>query len=315
MNMDIRHIRYFLEITRQGSISKAAKVLQMTQPPLSAALKNLEEELGVRLLERTPRGIVPTNAGELLLQKGGRLVDETDQLARELSRQGKGLSGTLHLAVILPFAWAYLPRVLARFRELSPHADVTLTDVEPGTVIEGIRTGALDVAIVATGAPGRLRTMYQDDVVIESISTMSLSSVLPTRFRDAPKPVPLRDLMDETWLLPAPNIRVPGITELLVDYWLANGLAMPRLKTVTSLQTTLPLVAADMGISIMPPEIQQIAKTTIVTRQLEPPLPPLHAVAVWSAQRELTEIAATFVEVLLGPRAKALRMRPSPGMP
>jgi DNA-binding transcriptional LysR family regulator len=85
---------------------------------------------------------------------------------------------------------------------------------------------------------------------------------------------------------------------------------MPRLKTVTSLQTTLPLVAADMGISIMPPEIQQIAKTTVVTRQLEPPLPPLHAVAIWSAQRELTEVAATFAEVLLGPRAKGVRIRP-----
>jgi molybdate transport repressor ModE-like protein len=280
--MDIRHIRYFLEITRQGSISKAAKVLQMTQPPLSAALKNLEDELGVKLLERTARGIVPTRAGELLLQKGTRLVDETDQLSRELSRQGKGLSGTLHLAA---------------------------------TVIEGIRSGTLDVAIVATGAPERLRTMYQEDVMMEPISKMSLSAVLPTRFKDAPKPVALAELMDETWLLPSPNIRVPGITELLVDYWLANGLTMPRLKTVTSLQTTLPLVAADMGISIMPPEIQQIAKTTVVTRQLEPPLPPLHAVALWSSQRELTEVAATFVDVLLGPRAKGARGRTAPAAP
>ncbi|MET3952548.1 LysR substrate-binding domain-containing protein [Arthrobacter sp. UYEF36] len=120
------------------------------------------------------------------------------------------------------------------------------------------------------------------------------------------------DLMDETWLLPSPNVRVPGITELLLDYWLANGLSMPRLKTVTSLQTTLPLIAADMGISIMPPEIEQIAKTTVVTRELDPPLPPLHAVAVWSAQRELTEVAATFADVLLGPRAKGAPMRTGP---
>lgn len=305
--MDIRHIRYFLEITRQGSISKAAKVLQMTQPPLSAALKNLEDELGVKLLERTARGIVPTRAGELLLQKGARLVDETEQLTRELSRQGKGLSGILHLAVILPFAWAYLPRVLARFGDLSPHADVTLTDVEPATVTEGIRSGRLDIAIVATGAPDKLRTMYQEDLVIEPISKLSLSAVLPNRFKDAPKQIALDDLMGETWLLPSPTIRVPGITELMVDYWLENGLTMPRMKSVTSLQTTLPLVAADMGISIMPPEIQQIAKTTVVTRQIDPPVPPLHVVALWSSQRELSEVGAKFIEVLLGPRAKRPR--------
>jgi DNA-binding transcriptional LysR family regulator len=305
--MDIRHIRYFLEITRQGSISKAAKVLQMTQPPLSAAMKNLEDELGVRLLERTARGIVPTRAGELLLQKGGRLVEETEQLTRELSRQGEGLSGILNLAVILPFAWAYLPRVLARFGDVSPHADVTLTDVQPDTVIEGIRSGRLDIAVVATGAPEKLRTMYQDDMIIEPISKLSLSAVLPIRYKDAPKPVSLDDLMDETWLLPAPSIRVPGITELMVDYWLENGLTLPRMKAVTSLQTTLPLVAADMGISIMPPEIQQIAKTTVVTRHVDPPLPPLHVVALWSAHRDLSEVGTKFIEVLLGPRAKRAR--------
>ncbi|WP_336714464.1 LysR family transcriptional regulator [Arthrobacter sp. USHLN218] len=302
--MDIRHIRYFLEISRQGSISKAAKVLQMTQPPLSAALKNLEDELGVKLLERTARGIVPTRAGELLLEKGARLVDETDQLARELSRQGKGLSGSLHLAVILPFAWAYLPRVLARFGDLSPNADVTLTDVQSATVIEGIRSGSLDIAVVATGAPAKMRTMYQEDIVVEPISKLSLSAVLPNRFKDSPKSVNLAELMDETWLLPSPSIRVPGITELMVDYWLEQGLSLPRMKSVTSLQTTLPLVAADMGISIMPPEIQQIAKTTVVTRNVEPPLPPLHVVALWSSQRALSEVASKFVEVLLGPRAR-----------
>ncbi|MGF9660481.1 LysR family transcriptional regulator [Arthrobacter crystallopoietes] len=302
--MDIRHIRYFLEISRQGSISKAAKVLQMTQPPLSAALKNLEDELGVKLLERTARGIVPTRAGELLLQKGTRLVDETDQLARELSRQGKGLSGSLHLAVILPFAWAYLPRVLARFGDLSPNADVTLTDVEPSTVTEGIRSGSLDIAIVATGAPEKLRTMYQEDMVVESISKLTLGAVLPNRFKEAPKTLALTELLEETWLLPSPTIRVPGITELMVDYLLQHGHSLPRMKTVTSLQTTLPLVAADMGISIMPPEIQQIARTTVVTRRLDPALPPLHVVAIWSSQRTMSDVGTKFIEVLLGPRAQ-----------
>lgn len=302
--MDIRHIRYFVEIARQGSISKAAKVLSMTQPPLSASLKNLEEELGVKLLERTARGILPTRAGELLLQKGSRLLEETDQLALELKRQGRGLSGSLHLAAILPFAWAYLPRVLARFREISPNTDLTLTDVEPGTVIEGIRSGALDVAVVATGSASRLKTMYQEDVHMELVSKLALSLVLPVRFAASGKTVRLDDLADETWLLPAPSIRLPGMTEMLVDFWLDRGMSLPRMKPVTSLQTTLPLIAADMGISAMPPEIQQIAKTTVVTRKTDPPLPALEVVAMWSAAREPSAVTAKFIDVLLGPRAR-----------
>ncbi|GAA3326146.1 LysR family transcriptional regulator [Paeniglutamicibacter sulfureus] len=301
--MDIRHIRYFLEITRQGSISKAAKVLQMTQPPLSASLKNLEDELGVRLLDRTARGITPTRAGRLLLEKGARLVDETEHLTQELMRQGQGLSGSLHLAVILPFAWAYLPRVLGRFREASPGTDISLTDVNPGNVIEQIRNGNLDVAIVATGSASRLQTMYQDDTRVELISKLGISPVLPTRFKDAPKTIPLQDLMGETWLLPMPSLRLPGMTEMLVDFWLAQGLPLPSIKPVTSLQTTLPLVAADLGISIMPPEIQQIARTTIVTRKIDPPIPPMEIAAVWSTAREPSEVATKFIEVLVGPRA------------
>jgi molybdate transport repressor ModE-like protein len=301
--MDIRHIRYFLEITRQGSISKAAKVLQMTQPPLSASMKNLEDELGVRLLERNARGITPTRAGQLLLEKGARLVDETDQLAQELMRQGQGLSGSLHLAVILPFAWAYLPRVLGRFREASPDTDISLTDVNPSNVIEQIRNGTLDVAIVATGSASRLQTMYQDDTRVELVSKLGISPVLPTRFKDAPKTIPLQELMEETWLLPVPSLRLPGMTEMLVDFWLDQGLPLPTIKPVTSLQTTLPLVAADLGISIMPPEIQQIARTTVVTRKIDPPIPAMEIAAVWSTAREPSEVASKFIEVLLGPRA------------
>lgn len=302
--MDIRHIRYFLEITRQGSISKAAKVLQMTQPPLSASMKNLEDELGVRLLERNARGITPTRAGQLLLEKGARLVDETDQLAQELMRQGRGLSGSLHLAVILPFAWAYLPRVLGRFREASPDTDISLTDVNPSNVIEQIRNGTLDVAIVATGSAGRLQTMYQDDTRVQLISKLAVSPVLPTRFNDAPKTIALQDLMEETWLLPSPSLRLPGMTEMLVDFWLEQGMPLPTIKPVTSLQTTLPLVAADLGISIMPPEIQQIARTTVVTRKIDPPIPSMEVVAIWSTAREPSEVAARFIEILLGPRGK-----------
>jgi DNA-binding transcriptional LysR family regulator len=210
----------------------------------------------------------------------------------------------LHLAAILPFAWAYLPRVLARFREQSPDTDVSLTDVEPSTVVDAVRSGILDIAIVATGSADRIRVMYQDDIRVEPISKLGLSPVLPVRFRDSPKTLQLETLMEETWLLPSPSIRLPGMTEMLVDFWLDRGLPLPRMKPVTSLQTTLPLVAADLGISIMPPEIQQIAKTTVVTRQTDPPLPALEVVAIWSTTRELTEVASTFVDVLLGPRAK-----------
>ncbi|MFH5823169.1 LysR family transcriptional regulator [Georgenia sp. AZ-5] len=297
--MDIRQIRYFAEVVRQGSISRAARTLGMTQPPLSTTIANLEKELGVRLLERTPRGIHATPAGQLLLRRGDLLVRETEALAKELQRHGRGVSGSLHIASVMPFAWAYLPRVLARYHRVAPYVDITLSDPPPEAVIDGLLAGTTDVAIMATSDPQRMRTMYQGTFRIERLTSLPLVAVLPADRGDEPEPVPLADLVRETILLPRTTPRFPGLTELVVDACLAQGIAPPPVKGVWNLQTTLPLITAGLGVSVMPPEIKQLAQTAVVTKEVTPTLPRLQVEVVWRPSPQPNEVVSLFLQTVL----------------
>ncbi len=97
--MDLRQIEYFQAVVKHGSVSQAAKSLKMTQPPLSAAISKLESELGVTLLKRTTKGVVPTNAGIFLLERGSRLINERDRLKLNLGLMGEGVVGELRIGV------------------------------------------------------------------------------------------------------------------------------------------------------------------------------------------------------------------------
>lgn len=97
--MDFRQLEYFQAVVEAGSVSRAAKKLNLTQPPVSLAVTKLERELGVRLLERTAKGVHPTSAGLYLLANGGRLVAERDRLAETLVRMGDGVVGDLRIGV------------------------------------------------------------------------------------------------------------------------------------------------------------------------------------------------------------------------
>ncbi|WP_127131195.1 LysR family transcriptional regulator [Georgenia sp. SYP-B2076] len=297
--MDIRQIRYFNEVVRQGSISRAAKTLGMTQPPLSTTIANLEKELGVRLLERTGRGVRPTPAGELLVRRGDALLRETETLTRELQRHGQGVSGSLTLAAVIPFAWAYLPTVLARYHDTAPYVDISLSDPTPDLVIDGLMAGSIDVAIMATSNPERMRTMYQGTFRIERLTTLPLVAVLPVSLADAPDPLPLADLVQGNLLLPHTTPRFPGLTELVVDECLAQGMAPPRIQGVLNLQTTLPLISAGMGVSVMPPEIRQLAQTAVVTKEIDPVLPRLQVEVVWNQAARPNEVVTLFLETVL----------------
>lgn len=296
--MDVRHIRYFLEVVREGSISKAAKSLGMTQPPLSTAMASLEKELGVRLLERTPRGIRPTAAGQHLVERGTRLVRESQDLTRELKGHGRGVVGALHLAVYMPFSWAYLPAYLKRFGVASPGVEVTLHDPTPDDALDGVANDTFDLAVMATSDLGLIRETYAGTLVVESIRRLDLMALVNEDYPHPEDPLPLEVLAEETWLLPEPTPRFPGVAEVLARQWEALKIVPPRLKAVTSLQTTLPLISAGMGVTVLPPEVLAMRTEGVAARRVIPALDPLEVILLWSSRHEPSEVTQRFIDVV-----------------
>jgi len=149
--MELRHLRYFVAIAEERSITRAAERLWIAQPGLSTQIRRLEAELGVALLERHTRGVDLTDAGEVFLERARAALAAAD-LARSTGESLEaGVVGTVRLGVATETPAAVVPSVLAAFARERPEVEVTVVESYGGTLVRDLRDGRLD-ALVAPSA-------------------------------------------------------------------------------------------------------------------------------------------------------------------
>ncbi|GAA1882994.1 LysR substrate-binding domain-containing protein [Paeniglutamicibacter psychrophenolicus] len=298
--MDLRQIRYFLAVAAEGSFSRAANTLHMTQPPLSLAIGQLEKELGVRLLDRHPHGVSCTEAGAFLVTQGTQLLKRTRRIEDQLRDMGNGTAGQLQLAAVPSFSWSYLTPLLNRFSLEAPGSVVELSDPTPQEALNQLAAGTIDIAIVATGNAKALQGAYENELSVTPLQEMPLVAALPPSFRDAPDPIDMSSLMGETWLLPQLYPRFPGLPELVNEAWTKLGRHPSRIRTVSTLQTAIPLIAAGMGIGVMPDSVSQMAGSHLVVRRFVQPITPLQGCLVSSLRHARSPAVQKFIDMALG---------------
>lgn len=145
--MDLRHFRYFQAIAEELSFSRAARRLNVVQPALSRALKELEAELGVELVARTRRVVSLTAAGRALLEDTAILFERLDQTVRRVRRAAAGQAGELRLGYIGPPTQQFLGRILAEYGRRCPDVTVHLEERTPERVWEMVAKGRIDVGL------------------------------------------------------------------------------------------------------------------------------------------------------------------------
>jgi DNA-binding transcriptional LysR family regulator len=295
--MDLREVRYFIAVAEAGSFSTAAARLHMTQPPLSLAISKLERDLGVRLLDRTSRGVTPTPAGRYLIEAGAMLLNESARVERTLRGMGQGRGGELRLAAGPILTWEFLPPVLARFAIEAPDVDIELFDPPSGQILERVRRAEVDVGIVATADIEALREDVADDVHVAYAGRLPLLLALPPAYAGAPDPVTLADFASETWLLPHLVERFPGIDAIVAVAWRAAGMSPRRIRHLATPQTALPLIAAGLGVGIVP-HADWATRFDIVLRQTAPPIGALDITVLWRRETEPTAAMARFLQML-----------------
>ncbi|MEP7352017.1 MAG: LysR family transcriptional regulator, partial [Acidobacteriota bacterium] len=119
--METQHLRLFCVLAEELHFTRAAFLLNVSQPSLSHQIKQLEDELGTQLLERTNRRVRLTEAGEVFLVRATRILEQMDQAVREATKIGQGESGSLSIGVVSTAVCSYLPEMLRTFRRESPH--------------------------------------------------------------------------------------------------------------------------------------------------------------------------------------------------
>jgi DNA-binding transcriptional LysR family regulator len=248
--MEIRHLRYFCVLAEQLHFTKAALLLNVAQPALSHQIKQLEEELGTQLVERTNRRVRLTSAGEVFLARAVRILEQIDQAARAAVRVGQGEAGSLVIGVVSTAVCSLLPELLRSFRRESPHITIDIREMEPGEQVEALRREAIDLGLLFLS----IQDPALDSVLV---SRERLIVALPTGHRAAAREkVHLRDLEDEAFLIPRRQ-SVPGFHELVLDALRAGGVSAPRLQPTRLLQTAVFLVSGQLGVALVPESFRQ----------------------------------------------------------
>ena len=149
--MTIIQLEYLLAVANCGSFSAAAEKCFVTQPSLSMQIKNLEEELGIVLLDRTRKPVVPTNAGEAVLRQARETVKAFEAIREIVANLKNDVSGTLRLGIIPTIAPYLLHRLIPDFTKKYPKVDLIIREMKSRDIIHALRHDMLDAAIMSGG--------------------------------------------------------------------------------------------------------------------------------------------------------------------
>lgn len=150
--MELRHLRYFLAVAEEGNFRRAAERVGIAQPPLSSQIKDLEEELGVRLFHRLPRGAELTEAGEAFLTEVQVIVGHLDYAKKMALRGAAGEFGWLRIGFTGSAAFnEAVPKTIRAFRREYPKVELLLAELNTVQLIEKLRNRSIDAAFIRPG--------------------------------------------------------------------------------------------------------------------------------------------------------------------
>jgi DNA-binding transcriptional LysR family regulator len=277
--MDLRHLRSFVAVAEELSFRRAAKRLHISQPPLSRQIKALEEELGVRLLERD-RGsrVCLTEAGKSFLADA-RLALSTATAARGRAQNAaRDARAQLKLGNIAKLSTRLLQHLLPAYREQFPHVEVSLFEMNRPMQLTALREGRIHAGIFPDlGAPLDRRFQSMSLYTCPMMAVLPVEHVLAKESKDL---ISIDRLAGLNLLIASPET-APGYVERLNILCEATNFTPTSTQPVEGTANILSMVAAGYGVAILP----EVAVTSFVhtcqTRRLRAPVPPFRLKLLW----------------------------------
>ncbi len=259
--MDLRQLRYFVAVAEELHFGHAALRLRIAQPALSRQIQSLEKDLLVQLLFRNRRRVQVTPAGQVFLERARQILARADEAVLATQRVGGGVSGALNLGFVGSATYDVLPGVLREFLKAAPHVDLTLSEMTVHAQIEALVEKRIDIGLLRLPAKTA-------GLVFRTIAREPLYVALPSSHRLAHLPaVPLSALSAESFVL-YPDHPRPSWTEYVIGLCQQAGFRPVVVQRTVEIQTTLSLVAAGIGLSIVPRCIGNLQRKDVVFRRL-----------------------------------------------
>ena len=265
--MELRHLRYFVAVAEALSFTKAAEKLRLAQPSLTRQVRNLEDELGVKLLDRSNNRVALTEPGRVFFADAKKLLAQCAESVATVQRMHRGESAVLNIGYVANIHHALLPATLGAFRKLWPAVALNLFDMTAAEQFRALESRSIDLGFVGlrpelSGRDLRSECVGHDPVLLVVATGHPLASK---------SKVSLEDLAGQFFISMSAKTH-PGTREWLLGICREAGFAGKILQEADSEATALRFVEDGLGVALMPGQIIALPHEGVLFRALSPPL-------------------------------------------
>ena len=286
----MRHLRHFVAVAEALHFGRAAESLYMAQPPLSQSIRQLEREVGAALFERTSRRVALTAAGLVFLDEARQILTRADTAAVRARRAAQGEAGTLSLGFSASATYELLPGVLRSFREAYPDIALLLHEMNAAEQADALREGKIHLGLARP-------SIDEPGVVREVVAREPFVVALPEHHPLAAAPeLALASLAGEPFIL-FPRFPRPSYGDSVLAACAEAGFVPRAAQEVREMQTAISLVAAGIGIALVPAPVQNLRRAGVVYRPLQEPNPRTELTAAYR-ENNASPVLRNFLSVL-----------------
>ncbi|MBK6424276.1 MAG: LysR family transcriptional regulator [Gemmatimonadetes bacterium] len=288
--LELRHLRYFVAVAEELHFGRAARRLGIAQPPLSQQIQRLEQVVGVRLFERTSRRVQLTDGGATLLVEARRVLAAATEAFEATRRAGRGELGELRVAFAATVMFLALPEVIREFRGRYPGVHLDLREMPTGPQLAGIKAGEIDIGFVREPRP-------DPELEIVTVMREPLRIAVNKSHPLAARPtIAVRHLAEEPFVL-FPEELAPGLYAQVLGLCRAAGFTPRVVEESRELYTSVSLVEAGIGVSILPASVEKLGWRGVRYRPIPSASAETRIAAAWRKDRARPVVQA-FMQVV-----------------
>lgn len=261
--MDLRQLRYFIAVAEERNFSRAAVRLRVSQPPLSVQIRSLEQELGVRLLDRGNRGAALTPAGAAFLVEARAVLAAAERAKVAAKETERGEIGTLSIGFVSMAAYGLLPAALKAFRHRHPRVEVRLEEMTTDVQQRELNDGRIDLGLA-------LAPVVDARLEFHALSRESLLVAAPQGHPvlKGGGSIDVKRLAGEDFVA-SPRELAPGLHDLIQGTCQDAGFTPRIAQWARQMQTVVSLVAGGMGVALVPESLRHMKRTGVTYRPLK----------------------------------------------
>ena len=296
--MNTKQLQYVLALAKEGSFSRAADVLNITQPSLSQYIKNIERNVGLDLFERTNGDVRITDAGRVYIEAGKKILDIEHQMENSFTELHENKAGSLIIGAAPYRAASMMPIIAKRFQSLHPGMHLIVREGTTTELVDGMEHGEYDLALTLLPIDGRV---FDYEPVVEEELILAVQSSHPpfptTMVKDRKHPSVDASVLNGQKLIMLTDAQFmqKQLENLIIDYKLKVSTA----AVVKSLEAQIEFVKAGVGMALMPSGIERFCDdSSVAFYSFIDPLPRREVVIVWRKEQKLSKTALELKQII-----------------